>query len=647
MNDQVQWNAPSDVEAGDTGDFFGIDQHRLRILRLQPPDKLVTSYSLESLGEQTRGAAVAFRVWEAGKRFVTAWPRGMIHALSFDGSAFWSLQGRPAGENLGGFDLDDEGKLYLLSNGDDVRVFDVEGKPAGEVKLQSDARGKLSQVTDLRVRGGELIVKRTSPDTLFEVYDRSTGTLLRRIDADVETLRVTYPSPVWTAGQSIPFTIDFDARQRQARPKFRVWLRPLGVPEFQELPWEAGRVTVPADARGLYQVRVTPDVRGRVAEYIVDGYIEIRVPDSVGIVAILTPLNRFNYGAREALPVRIVARAAVGTKIPETIVVRLQDASAQVLAERIVKLAEGKGDCEFQLKEISGQRLKSESQCFRRRATRCFWRAGCGASWRRAAAASGGGLRCVLDANVPGFTVASQPIEIGPGLGGKRPLKIVQHGDYTLGFPTGPRPVGMNLPQWADLPDAIADHVSRSRTLGLNLFVDRVGQGAGLGGLSQEAQDPELVERLTADPTAVAPEKADSRVRCGGRWPGTAPGESRNRESCSYMDAGLPLGTLFDSRKPEQMEKDLETATRQMLSYPAFRGWSWAANWWLEKHGAAAAIGEAEKVGVHRRSEKRPRNRRLVFRAGRGFRPRLSRTPWTPKIGSAKCLSRSLLASSA
>src|SRR5262249_12045329 len=26
-----------------------------------------------------------------------------------------------------------------------------------------------------------------------------------------------------------------------------------------------------------------------------------------------------------------------------------------------------------------------------------------------------------------------------------------------------------------------------------------------------------------------------------------------------------------------------------------FRGWSWAANWWLEKHGAAAAKNESEK----------------------------------------------------
>src|SRR5690349_19911597 len=57
-------------------------------------------------------------------------------------------------------------------------------------------------------------------------------------------------------------------------------------------------------------------------------------------------------------------------------------------------------------------------------------------------------------------------------------------------------------------------------------------------------------------------------------------------------DAGLPVGTLCVSRKPEQMVKDLTTATRGMAPYPAFRGWSWAANWWLEKHGATAAKDE-------------------------------------------------------
>ena len=104
---------------------------------------------------------------------------------------------------MGAFDLDDDGRLYLLPGGDVVKVFDADGKPAGEVKLKVDARGHRHPVSELRVRGGELIVKRSAPDTLFEAYDRETGALVRRVDADVEVLRVAYPSPVWTAGEKI------------------------------------------------------------------------------------------------------------------------------------------------------------------------------------------------------------------------------------------------------------------------------------------------------------------------------------------------------------------------------------------------------------------------------------------------------------
>lgn len=590
VSDVVQWNAPSDVEAGESGDFYGIDQHRNRILRVQAPDKLVTSYSLDALGEKSNGGGVAFRVSEAGKRIVTAWPRGTIHALGFDGKPLWSIQGRPAGENLGGFDLDDEGNLYLLAGGDVVKIFDGSGKPTGEAKLLPDARAKRHPVTDLRIRAGELIVKRSAPDTLFEVYDRNTGALVRRIAADVEALSVTYPSPVWTAGKPIPFAVNFDPGERSARPRFRVWLRPLGVPEFRELPLKGGLVvgaagsasatrdgmlTVPADARGLYQLRISPDVRGRVTEYVVDGFIEIRVPEAVGSVSIMTPLNRFYFGREEDIPVQVVVRAGPGAKLPDTVTVRLQKESTgappeegtlAVVAEKSVKLTDGKGECVFTA-ESSG---------------RASGTPGLGRYW--------------LDATVPGFTVALQHVEIGQGLKERPQFHIVQHGDYTLGFPAGPRPVGLNLPQLPDLPDAVADHLSRSRRLGLNLFVDRLGNpSSGLGALSMASQDHALIERLKADPIAIAPEKAALEGPARRTLAGYGASGIEEQSILLYMDAGLPIGTLFDSRKPEQMDKDLETATKLMLTYPAFRGWSWAANWWLEKHGAQAAKDDAER----------------------------------------------------
>ena len=102
----------------------------------------------------------------------------------------------------------------------------------------------------------------------------------------------------------------------------------MGVPEFQELKVSDGALSVPADARGLYQVRVCPDVRGRAAEYVVDGYVEIRAANAMGSVAILTPLNRFYYGRGEEIPVSVIVRAAPG-KVPETVAVHLQSASGR------------------------------------------------------------------------------------------------------------------------------------------------------------------------------------------------------------------------------------------------------------------------------------------------------------------------------
>jgi len=63
-------------------------------------------------------------------------------------------------------------------------------------------------------------------------------------------------------------------------------------------------------------------------------------------------------------------------------------------------------------------------------------------------------------------------------------------------------------------------------------------------------------------------------------------------------DAGLPLGGPgFDSRKPEQLMKDLTATTEAIRDYPAFRGWSWSSNWWVfGERGAAAAKTPEEKA---------------------------------------------------
>ena len=61
-------------------------------------------------------------------------------------------------------------------------------------------------------------------------------------------------------------------------------------------------------------------------------------------------------------------------------------------------------------------------------------------------------------------------------------------------------------------------------------------------------------------------------------------------------DAGLPLGTGFDNRKPDQILDSLRLVTDALAPYRAFRGWDWASNWWVfDQRGSAAAQTPDEK----------------------------------------------------
>lgn len=561
VNDTVQWNAPSDIVAGASGAFYAIDQHRTRILKVAAPDKLLAVYALDQLGVASKGGTVGLRVDEERKRFVLAWPGGKIWSLGFDGKRQWNVQANPAGEPPGGFDIDASGRLYVVSGGQElVSVFDAKGQLAGKVVLQP-GRKNASHIHDLRVLGEHLVIKRNDATTLFEVYDRSTGKLLKSVAADVDVLTVRYPSDVWTAGKSLPFDVRFQSGVPGAAPKFRVFLRPLGVPEFTELTVTGnGSLTLPTDARGLFQVRVTTDVRGRVSDHVVDGFIEIRTPEAVGSLSIFTPLNRFYYASGENIPVTLIARTTKATALPSAIKVVVKG-PAGVVVERAVPFSrEASPGATVILRDTTA------------------WQPG----------------RYVIDAEVPGLTVAAQHLEIGAGRSATPPFRIVQHGDYTLGFPRGPRPVGAGHPRLVDLPDTVADHLTRGAKLSQNLFVDRLGNAGS--GVTEEVRAESLLDRLKKDPLAVAPEKAVFEGSVRRTIAGYGARGIEEQGILLYMDAGLPIGTLWDNRKPGKMDADLRSATEKLAGYPAFRGWSWAANWWLEKHGAAAAKDASEKA---------------------------------------------------
>ncbi|MEI5101785.1 hypothetical protein RB200_28835 [Streptomyces sp. PmtG] len=588
VNDTDGYFAPPAVEAGPSGDFYAMDQHALRVLRLNP-DGVLDTIDLKRLSSdpKDRRQTVGLRVAEERELLVTAWQSGVIRMCAFDGTPVGTpVRAKPVGFVLSGYDVSDDGHLYVLTGGREVQVYDLNGNRTGTRVLALPDTDH--DVTDLRVRGGEFLVRRSDQvtpsarrdhETLFERYDLNSGALIGRAFADVERLTVTYDADVWTAGTRMPLTLAHDPGHWASRPRLTVWLRPLGVPEFTELPLTAGAVTPPADARGLYQLRVTADTDGRYSEYTVDGIVEVRQPGARGTVSIWTPSNRFHYGRGEPLgnadggaadQITVAARAATGTQLPASVRVRLLRGGEEVAARAVTLRPDGTGTLTF------------------------------GADVTRALEPG----RHVLDADVPGFTVAPQHLEIGPGFAERPGYHLTQYGDiYAQGFPADPRATQQarqaeDLPEFRDVPETTKAYVARARTLGINLFVDRAEPGAYGEVLADQGihqgTGPDLVARLTQAKDGVAPGKAkveDPRRRAFAAYGAYGIETQAVLLTNDALLPFLPQGTPdnYERRTLAKLDSDLTEVTEKFLPYAAFRGWTWGANWWLW----AGTIGEA------------------------------------------------------
>ena len=410
------------------------------------------------------------------------------------------------------------------------------------------------RISELRLFADNILIKRPHPIELFQVYDRQNGELKQLVRAEAEQLQVRFPGGVWTAGQSIPLTIAFDGGGREIRPHWHVWLRPCNDPTYEELPLQDGRIRVPKEYGGLYQLKVGSGLQGKDAEYQVQTFIEIRQPGSHGSVSVLTPLNRIYYGRGEEIPVTILCRSARPGMLPKEVTVRLLDAS-RAIATATVAVAANQPARLILPKNLT-------------------------------AALQPGRYRLVAAAD--GLTTASQVLELGPGIPRPPTFSIVQHGDYVDGFPKA----GL-----LDTPDQVGRHLARTLKLGTNLFVDRLGHdGAGVLHLVDgKNEDIALVARLRHDLDAVAPEKAQFENALRQTEAAYGANGIEQRAILLSMDAGLPVGTGFDRRTPAEFARDITRVTTALKSYPAFRGWSWAANWWINPHGAAAAATPQQK----------------------------------------------------
>ncbi len=566
-NDAVGWDGPGAIEAGTSGDFFALDQHVNRIVRINSSGEILRSYPLQAEGEKNAARLwrYGFRVSEKDEQFYFIVGNEVL-CRGFDGVRRWSLRaqvsGDPWGGFSGGFDVDAAGRLYLNDGVDaKVRIFDANGQPAGEVTLAMGDRAASPQrrISHLRVLRDDIIVRQKSDTEIFQVYDRASGTFRRVVSIDHERLTVEYPSSVWIAGKSMPFAIRFDAAGRSTQPQLKAWLRPLGTVKFSPLLISDGKIAVPAERSGLFQLRVGSGIDGSNSEYQVQSVIEIRPESAIGSVSIFTPLNRRSFRTGEAIPFSVSCRTK-DQPLPSAVEVRLLDEAGREHARQRVesKKEPGKAASSQLDPKLAGQLAAGEYR---------------------------------LTATLPGWTIADQYLSLGEGAGkgdhSSTAFHRVRHGDYTHAYPTT---------TFFDAQEQIARHVALTRRVGENLIVDRLGHNSGLGELASTLRDTDLITRLTNDPIAVAPAKAEFENRIHQTVAAYGAAGIEQQAILLYMDAGLPLGTGFDKRSPDELARDVQNVTRRLADYPAFRGWSWAANWWIAARGAGLATSPEEKT---------------------------------------------------
>jgi outer membrane protein assembly factor BamB len=574
VNDQVGWDAPGHVEAGDR-DFFGLDQHRNRIVRTSPGGKVLQSYAIPREPEGSLGLVQEFRVCGRRETFYLLARSGPIRCVGFDGRLRWTVNSEVSwgeGLNNGGFDVDEDGTVYTLGNRGEavVRFAAADGKPLKPIPLQlDDIKSELSEhpFCDLRLHGGDLFVRRLHSFELYRRYDRVSGTCKQTVYTDYERLTAACPTDIWTAGRSLPFRLRLESTGTASVPRWRVWGRTAGARDYREMLLLDDAITVPADCAGLFQVFVTADVRpghpGATGDYRLLSWVEIRQPGAVGSASVLTPGNRTDYGR--------------GEEVPFTVVVRTRDADRPMSA--VVRLVQGKRTLAEGKVAVRANGF-ADTLVLPRRLTEAL---------------EPGDYRLTVEA--PGLTEVPAPLTFGPGLE-KRAFHTVQYGDYGPTYP--------QADAWT-APDVTFAHAERTAKLGFNLLVDRLGDPNQSGALNidhwQAGFDP-LRKRLEADPLAVAPQKAALPLPLEQTLSAYSARGIEQMAILMMNDAGLPLGGPgFDPRKSEQLLEALTRTTTALKRYPAFRGWSWASNWWVFQNRGAEAGKTPEEKTAYRAAE--------------------------------------------
>ena len=533
----LSWGSPSDVQSGESGKFYALDQFRARILCMELPGKTIKEYPLQNTGQNFTRAEPQLGVCESRQRFYIA-VNNQVHAVSFDGKLAWTIPAKVV-TSEDGFDVDDQGNVYVLNNDTDtIKVSGPDGKPSESIHLQMSeqlTRGRRAgEYAALKLFGDEVFLKRhrlADPTELFQVYDRKTGSLKRIIYADAERVKVEFPSNVWTAGETVPVKISLRNGAKTTNPNWPVQMALCNSPEWTSLPVVNGKVTPPTNAAGLYAVRIG------YGEYRLETLVEIRQPGTQGTVNILTPRNRIYYGRGEEIPVTITFR---GSK-PKQIRLELRMNGVSIWNKDV---ASTPASPTVQLTAKFTSALRPG--------------------------------KYLLTADAPGFTVAPQLLVIGPGLRERPLFSIVQGGD------------GGGVTADGDAyqaPEELATYISNMQRLGANMIMSR----AGYMKLDRSTGLESLVKQLEKDPLGIAPEKAQVENMALQTVAANGAFGIEQQMILLHMDTLVPFlpegeigpGGMLARTNLSSQSNVVQTISQLLLPYPAFRGWSWACNWWI------------------------------------------------------------------
>ncbi|HYE06759.1 MAG TPA: hypothetical protein VEL07_14675, partial [Planctomycetota bacterium] len=544
-DDQAGWISPCDVQAGRSGDFYAPDNARGRVLRLGPAGAVVATIPLDVLGTAWRADSVRLRVWEGGSLLYIAEDRsGILSAVRFDGTLAWSAP-LPLGGNqwdgyAGAFDVDGNGRVHVLRrDGGPVMVYSHEGAALAPIALA----GTLDAVAGIVVRDGAIHVKRRDQKELFRTYDRASGALVRTVPALVDVLSVTLGSDVIEAGRPAPATVEW-ASALTPRPRLTAWIARHPDGDFREVALDDGTLTTPDGVFGPCVLRVTTGADGSSGGHAVELPVEVRRTGSTGTITTWTRDGRHAFRRGEEVPLVLSVR---GPSSPTDVELRLVAADGRVVAtERVT---------------VTGARDVPLT------------------------AGLTGALppgRYEFEADAPGLTPVATAIELGVAASDANPFRITMYGDYVPAF-------GGTTATWP-AEEIVARRARYERTLGLDTVVDRLHAGAGIDPLHGDARialHAAWAERLESRPDG--PDPARLRViptpllRMIERR--SASGIDQRGIALS-MDAGVPLGVPghgYDARSPDQVASDVARVTKGLSHIIGFRGWSWAANWWLDQ----------------------------------------------------------------